>query len=78
MATHKRSTKESERSAAKSPMTVAEAGRRGGASTAERHGKSFYATIGRKGGQSRSARLQGRQADEAESSESRLPTHRGS
>ena len=48
-----------------SGMTVAEAGRRGGNTTSERHGRNFYATIGRKGGKARSARLQ---VDEGEKS----------
>ena len=30
-------------------MTVAEAGRRGGATTAQRHGPEFYEQIGKKG-----------------------------
>lgn len=33
-------------------MTVQEAGRRGGLSTAKTHGKNFYMEIGRKGGKS--------------------------
>jgi len=32
-------------------MTVAEAGKKGGQVTAERHGPRFYEEIGRKGGQ---------------------------
>ncbi len=32
-------------------MTAREAGRRGGAVTAQRHGPQFYEEIGRKGGQ---------------------------
>ena len=32
-------------------MTVREAGRKGGAVTARRHGSGFYEEIGRKGGQ---------------------------
>jgi general stress protein YciG len=32
-------------------MTVREAGRKGGETTAERHGHEFYEEIGRKGGQ---------------------------
>ena len=35
----------------KGAMTVAEAGRRGGATTAQRHGPEFYEQIGKKGGQ---------------------------
>ena len=35
----------------KGAMTVAEAGRRGGATTAERHGREFYEEIGKRGGQ---------------------------
>ena len=34
----------------KGAMTVAEAGRRGGATTAQRHGPEFYEQIGKKGG----------------------------
>lgn len=34
------------------PMTIADAGRKGGATTAARHGAEFYREIGRKGGQS--------------------------
>jgi uncharacterized protein len=33
------------------PMTVREAGRKGGETTAQRHGPAFYEEIGRKGGQ---------------------------
>ncbi len=44
---HGKSLKGSE----KPPITVAEAGRRGGRRTAERHGHEFYESIGRKGGQ---------------------------
>jgi len=33
------------------PMTVKEAGRKGGQRTAETHGHDFYQNIGRKGGQ---------------------------
>lgn len=36
---------------AQGKMTVAEAGRRGGAKTAETHGHEFYQEIGHKGGQ---------------------------
>lgn len=32
-------------------MTIREAGRKGGQTTAERHGHDFYEAIGRKGGQ---------------------------
>jgi general stress protein YciG len=32
-------------------MTVREAGRKGGETTAERHGHEFYEEIGKKGGQ---------------------------
>lgn len=32
------------------PMTVAEAGRKGGERTAQTHGHDFYEEIGRKGG----------------------------
>src|SRR5438132_506440 len=35
----------------KGAMTVAEAGRRGGATTAQRHGSDFYEQIGKQGGQ---------------------------
>src|SRR6267378_680076 len=35
----------------KGAMTVAEAGRRGGATTAQRHGPEFYEQIGKQGGQ---------------------------
>lgn len=35
----------------KEPMTVAEAGRRGGKATAEKHGSEFYQKIGSLGGQ---------------------------
>lgn len=48
-----------------SGMTVAEAGRRGGNTTSERHGRNFYATIGRKGGKARSARLQSEGSEES-------------
>jgi uncharacterized protein len=34
-------------------MTVQEAGRKGGKTTARTHGRDFYQSIGRKGGQSR-------------------------
>ncbi len=33
------------------PMTVKEAGRKGGQRTAQTHGHDFYQNIGRKGGQ---------------------------
>lgn len=33
------------------PMTVREAGRRGGEATSGKYGKGFYETIGKKGGQ---------------------------
>lgn len=33
------------------PMTVREAGRKGGMRTAQTHGHEFYQNIGRKGGQ---------------------------
>ena len=35
----------------KGAMTVAEAGRKGGATTAQRHVPEFYEQIGKKGGQ---------------------------
>lgn len=35
----------------KREMTVREAGRKGGETTAERHGREFYEEIGQKGGQ---------------------------
>lgn len=35
----------------KEPMTVSEAGRRGGKATAAKHGSEFYERIGRMGGQ---------------------------
>lgn len=35
----------------KRSMTVREAGRKGGATTSERHGHEFYEEIGRRGGQ---------------------------
>lgn len=35
---------------AESPITVREAGRKGGMRTAETHGHDFYQNIGRKGG----------------------------
>jgi general stress protein YciG len=35
----------------KGKMSVAEAGRKGGRATAETHGKEFYSTIGKKGGE---------------------------
>jgi general stress protein YciG len=38
-------------------MTVEEAGRRGGARTAETHGRRFYQEIGRKGGEARRGKL---------------------
>ena len=40
----------------KGAMTVAEAGRRGGATTAQRHGPEFYEQIGKKGGKTTAAR----------------------
>src|SRR3990170_4333588 len=40
----------------KGAMTVAEAGRRGGATTAQRHGPEFYEQIGRKGGKTTAQR----------------------
>lgn len=42
---------ESLKGSEKRPMTVAEAGRRGGCRTAETHGHEFYKSIGHKGGQ---------------------------
>ncbi len=36
-------------------MTVEEAGRKGGVTTAERYGREFYQAIGRKGGEARAA-----------------------
>jgi general stress protein YciG len=45
-----------ERAAAKK-MTVEEAGRKGGARTAETHGRQFYQEIGRKGGEARRGKL---------------------
>src|SRR5262245_42983215 len=45
-----------DRGAAKK-MTVEEAGRRGGARTAETHGRQFYQEIGRKGGEARRGKL---------------------
>lgn len=51
----------------KRPMTVAEAGRRGGRTTAERHGPGHYEEIGRKGGQRvRELIAKGKAAAEAE------------
>ena len=41
----------------KEEMTVQEAGRRGGRSTAERHGHEFYEKIGKKGGEARKRAL---------------------
>src|SRR5258705_3725289 len=38
-------------------MTVEEAGRKGGARTAETHGRRFYQEIGRKGGEARRGKL---------------------
>lgn len=38
------------KSSLKGDMTVREAGRKGGETTAERHGHEFYEEIGRKGG----------------------------
>jgi general stress protein YciG len=38
-------------------MTVREAGRKGGETTAGRHGRSFYETIGKKGGEARKRAL---------------------
>jgi general stress protein YciG len=38
-------------------MTVQEAGRRGGKTTAERHGHEFYEKIGKKGGEARKQAL---------------------
>jgi len=40
----------------KGAMTVAEAGRRGGATTAQRHGPEFYEQIGKKGGRTTAQR----------------------
>lgn len=40
----------------KTPITVAEAGRRGGMSTSERYGKPFYEEIGTKGGDTTATR----------------------
>ena len=40
----------------KGAMTVAEAGRKGGATTAARHGPEFYEQIGKKGGRTTAAR----------------------
>lgn len=37
----------------KSKMTVEEAGRKGGETTARKHGKEFYQEIGEKGGEAR-------------------------
>ncbi|MHB1004254.1 MAG: hypothetical protein ACYC3S_01275 [Chloroflexota bacterium] len=34
----------------KAPMTVREAGRKGGETTSKKHGRGFYESIGRKGG----------------------------
>ena len=36
---------------AERPMTVREAGRRGGEATSGKYGRGFYETIGKKGGQ---------------------------
>ena len=38
------------------PITVAEAGRKGGETTARKHGRDFYVAIGRKGGKTVSAK----------------------
>jgi general stress protein YciG len=38
-------------------MTVQEAGRRGGKTTAKRHGHEFYEKIGKKGGEARKQAL---------------------
>jgi len=38
-------------------MTVEEAGRRGGAATAQARGREFYKEIGRKGGEARRSKL---------------------
>ena len=38
------------RKRSENPMTVAEAGRKGGLKTAQTHGHEFYEEIGRKGG----------------------------
>ncbi len=38
-------------------MTVQEAGRKGGRTTAERHGHEFYEKIGKKGGEARKQSL---------------------
>src|SRR6266436_3790839 len=40
----------------KGAMTVAEAGRKGGATTAQRHGPEFYEQIGKKGGRTTAQR----------------------
>lgn len=47
----KENYKKSSKGSEKRPMTVAEAGRRGGRRTAETHGREFYESIGHKGGQ---------------------------
>jgi len=45
------SNKQTEPAAEKRPLTVREAGRKGGAVTASRHGVDHYRAIGKKGGQ---------------------------
>lgn len=51
----------------KGSMSVSEAGRKGGETTAKRHGPQFYEEIGRKGGQTvRRLIEQGKRAIEAE------------
>ena len=39
------------------PLTVGQAGQRGGKNTAEKHGADFYREIGRRGGQARKGQL---------------------
>lgn len=59
---NKKSNKAANRS--KSFMTVQEAGRKGGQTTAKTHNSDFYSTIGRMGGQKRAKNLQARKGQE--------------
>lgn len=49
------------------PLTVREAGRKGGAATAERHGHDHYRAIGKKGGQRVKELIERARADEQQS-----------
>ncbi|HEX8923116.1 MAG TPA: Em GEA1 (EM1) [Patescibacteria group bacterium] len=51
------------RKASKQFMSVQEAGRKGGQTTASTHDSDFYSNIGRMGGQERARRLKTRKKD---------------